>query len=208
MKRNISAYTLIRGFKMKKMMRLTVFTAVGLLFAQSAFASNEKIGFVDLGKLMQESTAYQGFMMQREKEFKNVSASLEKERKALADKEKEIAENGNELSKAELGEKLDRLENEKKEFLAKLSQTEAKLRENTEQGLKKIQDKAITPVMEALAKEYEFDAILNVNTALYVGSDVNVTDEAVKQVNKKLPKLDFPKVKTSAAKSEKASKKK
>lgn len=203
-KRNISAYTLIRGFKMKKMMRLTVFTAVGLLFSQSAFAA-EKIGFVDLGKLMQESTAYQGFMMQREKEFKNVSATLEKERKALAEKEKEIAEEGNGLSKAELGEKLDALENEKKEFLTKLTQTEAKLRENTEQGLKKIQDKAITPVMNALAKEHEFDAILNVNTALYVSDDVNVTDEAVKQVNKKLPKLDFPKVKTSA---EKASKKK
>ena len=95
---------------MNKMMRLSVLCAAGILFSQTAFAADEKIGFVDLGKLMQESTAYQGFMMQREKEFKSVSASLEKERQSLAEKEREIAEAGNDSSKAELGEKLDKLD--------------------------------------------------------------------------------------------------
>ncbi|CCZ22689.1 outer membrane chaperone Skp (OmpH) [Acetobacter sp. CAG:977] len=185
---------------MKKMMRLSVLCAAGILFSQTAFAADEKIGFVDLGKLMQESTAYQGFMMQREKEFKSVSASLDKEQKALAEKERKIAEDGNDSSKAELGKKLDKLDKEKKEFGAKIANAELKLREYTEQGLKKIQDEAITPVMASLAKEHDFDAILNVNTALYVSDKVNVTEEAVKQINEKLPKLDFPKIKLSDAK--------
>lgn len=185
---------------MNKMMRLSVLCAAGILFSQTAFAADEKIGFVNLEKLMQESTAYQGFMMQREKEFKSVSASLEKEGQALAEKEREIAKAGNDSSKAELGEKLDKLDKEKKEFGAKIAKAELKLREHTEQGLKKILDKAINPVMESLAKEHDFDAILNVNTALYVNDKVNVTEEAIKQINEKLPKLDFPKIKLSDAK--------
>lgn len=193
---------------MKNTMRLSVLAVAGVLFAHGALAADEKIGFVDLGRLMQESTAYQGFVMQQEKEAKSLSSRLEQERADLIRQEKEITSSQNGLSKAELGEKLDALDAAKKEWMAKAAEAEAGLRESREKGLKKIQEDAINPVMKSLAEKHGFSAILNLNMAFYVDDSVNVTDEAVKQVNKKLPKLDLSKSDAKSGKSKSDKKKK
>lgn len=185
---------------MKKRMRLSLIAAVGILFAQNAFAEGGTVGFVDVTRLLKESMGVQGMIMQHDKIAKKYEADIEKEQRALIRKEREIQESEPTASRAEMGKKIDEFEKEKKEFQEKVQLIATQIKENTDSALREFQEKAVNPVVREIAKERGFDAVANLNTAVYVSPAVDLTDEVIERVNKKMPKLDFPKVKTTSKK--------
>ena len=64
-------------------------------------------------------------------------------------------------------------------------------------------EKAINPVVLELAKEKDFDAVMNAADAFYIDEKLNVTAEAIKRINKKMPKLDLKKVSLEKTKKSK-----
>ena len=105
------------------------------------------------------------------------------------------------MSKAEVGKRLDAIDKAEKDLQARAQAAAAELQKNFVEAAVSFKEKAINPVIKDLAEENDFDAILNSANAFYVDEKLNVTEEAIKRVNKKMPKLDLKKVTLEKAKS-------
>ena len=206
-KRNISAYTLIRGFKdMNKKMRFSMMVVAGILMAGNVYAADAKIGFINVNQLASKSTAAAGLQMQYEKTMKSFIEWVQQVQAVLAEKEKAIADSEKKLSRAELGKKVDEYASEKEAYQRQVSKLELQIKENYNTAMQKFLDEGLTPVTEKLAKERKFDAVLNQSVALYISKEANLTEDAIEMVNEKMPKIDMPKI--DAAKSTSSKKKK
>lgn len=183
---------------MKKQIALVL---IGALMASSAYAASKdgmKIGFVNDQELAQQSTALQGLQLQHDKISAALKKELEAEIKKIGDMEKEIREGEKTMSKSELGAKIDELDKVKADLQTRVQTANAKLKENLTNAMMTFKDKAVTPAIKELAKENGFYAVLDTRTAFYAEDGLDVTEEAIARVNKKMPKLDLKKVTLSS----------
>lgn len=185
---------------MKKGLCLSVALAC-VFFADTAFAG--KIGFINDPELARKSTALQGLQMQREKMLGILKADLDKEAGKILEQKQKLEEEKTELSNEELGKRLDSIGREERNLQQRAQNAAAELQKNFVEAALSFKEKAINPVVLELAKEKNFDAVLNAADAFYVDEELNVTDEAIKRVNKKMPKLDLKKVSLEKTKKSK-----
>ena len=185
---------------MNKKIGLSVVLAC-IFFADAATAG--KIGFINDPELAQKSTALQGLQSQREKMTALIRVDLEKEAKALLEKKQKLEEESAKLSKAELGKRLDEIEKNETDLKKRAQDAIEELQKNFVEAAVSVKEKAINPVVAELAKEKEFDAILNAANAFYIQEGLNVTEEAIERINKKMPKVELKKVSLTKAKTSK-----
>ena len=183
---------------MKKTMIMAAAFIAGVLTSSAAFAQN--VGFVDMVKLEQKMTAYQGVVSQRDKVVKAYTKRFEEIEASLKAKEAGIAAEREKLSQAEVGKRIDALRVELETYKQQREEFAKQMQDALLKSLKEIQDKAVTPVLKEIAKENGYTAILNLNQALYVDPKNDVTDEVITKVNAKLPKVEMPKINISAKK--------
>lgn len=185
---------------MKKQIRLSILAAAGILLAQTASAADAtRIGFINDPRLAQESTALQGLQMQRDKLLASLKVDVEKEAMEIISQKRELQEQEQNLSKAELGEKLDAIDKAERNLQERAQKAAAELQKNYIEAALSFKDKAINPVVKELAKEKDFNAIINAGNAFYIDEDLDVTEEAIKRMNKKMPKIEMKKVKLDEA---------
>lgn len=185
---------------MKKELLLVM---TGVLLTTSVRAAETRIGFINDAALAQQSTALQGLQLQRDKMVASLKAEVEKEAQAIIDRKKTLAEQEKDLSKAELGIKLDSIDKAERELQEKAQKAGEKLQEEFANALISFKEKAVTPVVNELAKEKGFSAIVDARTAFYMDDDLDVTKQAIERVNKKMPKIDIQKVSLEPAKKSK-----
>lgn len=184
---------------MKKQIRLSILAAAGILLAQTAYAADAtRIGFINDPQLAQESTALQGLQMQRDKLLASLKVDVEKEAMEIISQKRELQEQEQNLSKAELGERLDVIDKAERNLQERAQKAAAELQKNYIDAALSFKDKAINPVVKELAKEKDFNAIINAGNAFYIDEDLDVTQEAIKRMNKKMPKIEMKKVKLDA----------
>jgi len=188
---------------MNKKIALSVALAC-LFVADTAMA--EKIGFINDPELAQKSTALQGLQMQREKMLAVMKVDFEKEAKGILEQKQKLEEESAKLSKTELGKRLDEIDQSEQDLKARAQEASAQLQKNFLEAAVSVKEKAINPVVAELAKEKEFDAILNAANAFYIQEGLDITEEAIKRVNKKMPKIELKKVSLTKAKKSKKSK--
>ena len=189
---------------MNKKIGLSV-ALVCLFFSDAATA--EKIGFINDPELAQKSTALQGLQMEREKLLAVLKVDVESEAKSIMEQKQKLEEESANLSKAELGKRLDEIEKAEQDLKTRAQEAATELQKNFIEAAVSFKEKAINPVVAELAKEKEFDAILNAANAFYIEEELNITEEAIKRINKKMPKVELKKVSLTKAKSSKTSKK-
>lgn len=185
---------------MKKGLCLSVALAC-VLFADAAFAG--EIGFINDPELAQKSTALQGLQMQREKMLGILKADLDKEAKKIFEQKQKLEEEKDKMSNEELGKRLDAIGKEEKDLQIRAQTAVAELQKNYVEAALSFKEKAINPVVLELAKEKDFDAVMNAADAFYIDEKLNVTAEAIKRINKKMPKLDLKKVSLEKTKKSK-----
>ncbi|MBO4519661.1 MAG: OmpH family outer membrane protein [Alphaproteobacteria bacterium] len=189
---------------MNKKIGLSVALAC-LFFSDAAMA--EKIGFINDPELAQKSTALQGLQMQREKLAAVLKVDIEKEAKSILEQKQKLEKESAELSKTELGKRLDEIDKAEQDLKMRAQEAAAEMQKNFIEAAVSFKEKAINPVVAELAKEKEFDAILNAANAFYIQEGLDITEEAIKRINKKMPKIELKKVSLSKAKTDKKSKK-
>lgn len=190
--------------EMNKKIGLSVALAC-LFFSDAAMA--EKIGFINDPELAQKSTALQGLQMQREKLAAVLKVDIEKEAKSILEQKQKLEKESAELSKTELGKRLDEIDKAEQDLKMRAQEAAAEMQKNFIEAAVSFKEKAINPVVAELAKEKEFDAILNAANAFYIQEGLDITEEAIKRINKKMPKIELKKVSLSKAKTDKKSKK-
>ena len=169
------------------------------VFSQDKTNSNEKkniiseytkVGVVDMRKILNESTAYQGVVEQFEDIRRKQRNRMTKKEDELRDEENNLFKQKNIISKEAYSKKLKDLTN-KVNLLKKETNEEIKKYEITfEKATMKIQS-SLVDVLAKIANDKQLDLVLAKDQVLLVGKDIDLTDESIGKLNEILPKLKF-----------------
>ncbi len=165
---------------------LTCLTAFSL-FSLSANAGGS--GIIDVEKIIKESSAMRDIQSKIEKkqdeyqkEVAKKQSDLESEQKRIEGKRSVLSKDAFEKETASFEKKLDDL----KTFVDKRQNS---LKKASMEGMSKVNDK-IKDIISDLAKEKDLDVIIPASQTLYYKDELDVTDEVLKKLNKKITKVD------------------
>ncbi len=149
-----------------------------------------KVGVVDMRKILNESTAYQGVVEQFEDIRRKQRNRMTKKEDELRDEESNLFKQKNIISKEAYSKKLKDLTN-KVNLLKKETNDEIKKYEiSFEKATMKIQS-SLVDVLAKIANDKQLDLVLAKDQVLLVGKDIDLTDESIGKLNEILPKLKF-----------------
>ena len=147
-----------------------------------------KIAVIDMQKILNESVAYQGVVEQFEnirRKHRNKMTKLEDE---IRDSENNLFKQKNIISKESYAEKVQELSKRINEIKAQKNNDIKRFEVSFEKATNKIQ-KALIDVLSSLASNKKLDLVMAKSQVLLVGNNIDLTDIAVKELNKVLPKV-------------------
>ena len=147
-----------------------------------------KIAVIDMQKILNESVAYQGVVEQFEnirRKHRNKMTKLEDE---IRDSENNLFKQKNIISKESYAEKVQELSKRINEIKAQKNNDIKRFEVSFEKATNKIQ-KALIDVLSSIASNMNLDLIMAKSQVLLVGNNIDLTDIAVKELNKVLPKV-------------------
>lgn len=170
----------------------TIAILILTLSASSIFANenypNTSIAIVDLNLILTDSKAAKNATKQFEEIQKNIEdeiiASDKKmleERNKLIEQQSVIAPEAFELKATDYEKKLQNYQVEKQNKLRNLEGVLQKARNEILENVK--------PILEELSKEFGVTVILEKNSVLLSATNMDLTDNVIKKLNKELPKI-------------------
>ena len=174
----------------KKIFQLTFLVMIVFSFnsgAETAYP-NTSIAIVDLNLILSDSKAaknatkqFEAFQKSTEDEILASDKKMLDERNKLIEQQSVIAPEAFELKAKDYEKKLQTYQVEKQEKLRKL-----------EGGLQRARNEIlenVKPILEELSKELGVTVILEKNSVLLSASNMDITENVIKKLNKKLPKI-------------------
>ena len=157
------------------------------LFANENYP-NTSIAIVDLNLILSESKAAKDATKQFEIIQKNTEEEIIKsdkemleERNKLIEQQSVIAPEAFELKAKDYEKKLQNYQSEKQNKLRSLEGVLQKARNDILENVK--------PILEELSKELGVTVILEKNSVLLSATNMDITDDVIKKLNKELPKI-------------------
>ena len=157
------------------------------LFANENYP-NTSIAIVDLNLILSESKAAKDATKQFEIIQKNTEEEIIKsdkemleERNKLIEQQSVIAPEAFELKAKDYEKKLQNYQSEKQNKLRSLEGVLQNARNNILENVK--------PILEELSKELGVTVILEKNSVLLSATNMDITDDVIKKLNKELPKI-------------------
>ena len=177
---------------MKKIMKPFYLLAIFVLFTglnlQAETYPNTSIAIVDLNLILSESKAAKGATKDFEKIQKDTESeivesdkSMLEERNKLIEQQSVIAPEAFEVKAQDYEKKLQNYQSEKQNKLRKL--------ENVLQTARNEILENVKPILEELSQELGVTVILEKNSVLLSATNMDITDEVIKKLNKQLPKI-------------------
>lgn len=170
---------------MKK--NLVILSAILALFTFNANAAG--VGVLDVEKIVKDSKAMrdiQSKVSKKQDEYqKEVTAkqtSLEAEQKKLEGKKNVLSKDAMDKEVKNFEKKVDDLKN----FVDKKQNS---LKKASVDGMSKVNDK-IKDIIADISKEKEFDLVVPSAQALYYKDELDITNEVLTRLNKKITKVD------------------
>ena len=176
---------------MKKIKQFYVLAIFLVLTGYNVLAEtypNTSIAIVDLNLILSESKAAKGAT----KDFENIQKDTEseivesdklmlEERNKLIEQQSVIAPEAFEVKAQDYEKKLQNYQAEKQNKLRKLEGVLQQARNEILENVK--------PILEELSKELGVTVILEKNSVLLSATNMDITDEVIKKLNKELPKI-------------------
>tara|TARA_B100001996_G_scaffold99567_1_gene74575 strand:+ start:204 stop:728 length:525 start_codon:yes stop_codon:yes gene_type:complete len=154
----------------------------------STLQAEEKIAYIDIDFLLNESIAGKLITNNLETKYKSNIEKFKLVEKKLLEEEKNIISKQNILSKIDFEKKINDLKEKIKVF--------NKEKNNSMKELNQIKNKStsiliknINPLMENYAKNNSIDIILSKKSILLGKSDLEITDEILKLLNDKIKEI-------------------
>jgi len=167
-----------------------IFVITFLLFSITPVKAEQKILYIDLKKVLNESKPgkkaqdyLQSTFKDNAEKFKKIEQDLKKEEGELIGKKNIISKEEYKKMSEELRNKVLKYQKERRESLEKI----AKQRTSAKGQL----IEAMLPILDSYMKENDVSIILNKKDVLRAHSDYNITDVIIEQLNKKLPSIDL-----------------
>jgi len=167
--------------------------AVGMIHAGTAFGQSEKaaqpvVGIVDFDLVMNESKAGKSARSQLEKQLEAFKAEYQKQRKSFNDSEAKLKAQQASLSDADLKKKVEELNAEGAKIEKALAQQEKALDANYKKAREQIST-ALVGVVSDIAKKRGLTLVLKRSDVIVFASEYDFTQEAMKQLDAKLPSI-------------------
>lgn len=167
------------------LLAFTIFTGTNL-YADTY--PNTSIAIVDLNLILSESKAAKGATKDFEKIQKDTESEIVEsdkvmldERNKLIEQQSVIAPEAFEIKAKDYEKKLQNYQSEKQNKLRKL--------EGILQNARNEILEMVKPILEDLSKELGVTVILEKNSVLLSATNMDITDEVIKKLNKELPKI-------------------
>ena len=150
--------------------------------------SSEKIVYLDVEKIMQDSTAGKSIIAQLKKKREASISNFKKKEKDIFDKEKKLIAQKNVLSKEEFESKIKELRNEISNYQKQRNKTSnniAKLRINASTKL----IKKLTPILEEYSKKNSIRIIIQKKQIVMGTKEDDITKDILELVNQKVKNI-------------------
>ncbi len=149
-----------------------------------AYAADVKIGFVSVAKILQNAPQAEAASKRLEQEFAPRQKALVEAQKSLRKQEEKLSKDGVVMNDSQRRN----LESDIRAQARELKRTSDEFREDfnirRNEELGKFQ-KQVLEVINKLAKEENFDLVVNDGAALYAGPQVDVTEKVLKSLTSK-----------------------
>ena len=160
---------------------------------KSVEASKERsfksgVGVVDMKKILQDSTAYQALVDQFEEKRRKHRNKFTKIEDVIRDEESKLSKQKGVLSKEVYAQKIKDFNKKINELKSKQNTEAQKFEREFEKSTSKIQG-ALIDVLSMIANKNKLDVVMAKNQLLLVGKDIDLTEDAIKELNKVLPKI-------------------
>ena len=143
-------------------------------------------------KILGQSTAYQSIVEQFEEIRRKHRNTFTKQEDVIRDEESKLLKQKNVLSKEVYAEKVKSLNKKINELKSKQSTDAQKFESDFEKSTNKIQG-ALVDVLSSIANKKKLDLVLAKSQVLLVGKEIDITDQAIQELNKVLPKISLKK---------------
>ena len=180
------------------MIRILLLVVVSFFFSEinsqeSTESPKEKIfksgvGVVDMKKILQDSTAYQALVDQFEEKRRKHRNKFTKIEDVIRDEESKLSKQKGVLSREVYAQKIKDLNKKINELKSKQTGEAQKVEREVEKSTNKIQG-ALIDVLSMIANKNKLDIVMAKNQLLLVGKDIDLTEDAIKELNKILPKI-------------------
>ena len=159
---------------------------------KSANTLQTGIGVVDMKKILSQSTAYQSIVEQFEDIRRKHRNTFTKQEDVIRDEESNLLKQKNIISKEAYADKVKQLNQKINELKSKQASDAKKFENDFEKSTNKIQG-ALVDVLSMIAGKIGLDLVLAKSQVLLVGKEIDITDQAVQELNKVLPKISLKK---------------
>ena len=189
MKKKFLGLILEQGSNMKKyfiVLSLIMTFTVTHMLPNAALANS--IAVVDVKKIMQEAKAAKYVQAQIKNKRDKYRANIKKQEASLRAEEKKLVESRALLAADAFKEKEKAFKEKYQNVLKNAQSQRKKIDAAVRDSIGQIR-KNLFIIVEEIAKEKKLDVAVAKSNTLYVISGLDITDEVLKRLNKKLPKV-------------------
>ena len=171
-------------------LKLKILFFLLLIFINTKTLANEKVVYVDMEIIMNNSIVGKLISEELNKNHKLNIEFFKKTEQELIKKEKKLVSQQNILDKAELEKQLKSLQLEANEYRKEKNQRIKNINEK-KMNATKLLLKNITPILSEYAKNNSISVILQKKDIVIGKTELDKTNDILKLVDKKIKKIDF-----------------
>lgn len=166
-------------------MKKLIVCLASLMMTSVVFAAESKVGYVDMQKAIQSTTAGKKAKESLDAEFQKRKGTLDKSKADIEKMGQDLEKKKSVLSEEVLGKKQMELQEEMMKFQKKVGENQLDLQKKEEELLKPILTK-MKAVVEKVASEKGYTMVLEAKgqNVLYAQKDADLTDDVVKAFEK------------------------
>ncbi len=160
-----------------------LFAVVFLLFSgASVYAQSAKVGYVDVGRILEDSPQAAAARQELQNEFAPRNKQLEDLHKEVTKLEEQLATDGDIMSEDQRASQERKIQRLKRDFVRARDEVREDLAIRRNEELGKLQEK-VNVVVEGIAKEDGFDLILTQAVTLYASGRIDITERVLKKLS-------------------------
>jgi len=177
-----------------RLLAAVCFVAIGTLDSVPAASQTAQsqppivVGIVDIDYIMNESKAALSAKAQLEKQATDLKAEVRKQQKAFQDSEQKLRDQRDKLSEDDLKKKIEELNAQGEKTKKKLAQQEKALEANHRKANEKIRE-TLLGIIREIATKRGMTLVMNKTYVPVFAEQYDVTAEAMKRLNEKMPSL-------------------
>ncbi|MHA1540448.1 MAG: OmpH family outer membrane protein [Alphaproteobacteria bacterium] len=147
------------------------------------------MAIIDMYKITTEATALKGLNEQRKNYAEKLKKEASRKEEALMKAKKDIESKQSVLSKEALQKKAQEYQKSLMDYQKDMSEKSAGIEKSYREALQKVQKGTLDGVINDVAKKKKVTIVLNSSQAILLNPVLNITEDIIKVLNNRLPKV-------------------